>query len=39
MEIQHRVPDLHVAEQELNRPEVCAAFEKVRRERMPPQVR
>jgi len=27
MEIQHRVSDLHMAEQELNRPEVGATFE------------
>jgi hypothetical protein len=27
MEIQHRVPNLHVAEEQLNRPEVRATFQ------------
>jgi hypothetical protein len=31
MEIQHRVPDLHMARQELNRPEVRATLQQVRR--------
>jgi len=30
MEIQHRMPDLHVAEEQLNRPEVGATFKQVR---------
>jgi hypothetical protein len=34
MEIQHRVPDLHMAEEQLNRPEVRATLEQVRGIRM-----
>jgi hypothetical protein len=36
MEIEHGVPDFHVAEEQLNRPEVGAAFQQVRGIGMPP---
>ena len=39
VEIEHRVPDLHVAEEELNGPEVRAAFQYVGGVRMAQQVR
>ena len=38
MEIEHRVPDLHVAEQELDRPEISAALEQMRGEGMSQEV-
>jgi hypothetical protein len=39
MEIQHRVPDLDVTEQQLNRPEVRATLEQVRGLRMAQKMR